>query len=752
AKQKDMNINKNQFEKTKNLGSQLAVFKSASTKSVQNDLTALVKLWDKIQRMLTQHENDLSQALKNAPPNQYLEAIKALTQWIENVEAVLKSESFQVTEVDVLEDKLERYQELQQTLKSQKGNFDYVCTTGADLVKSATSQQRAEVLQSDINSLTTSWSNVSSSVQERSEKLEKAISDVRQWQDEVDAIEVWMKDVEDFLQVEEPALGDIETLEAQLEQSLALQDDIHDTLQPNMTSINEAGSKLTQEGAQAYALKITTMLAQLNDCWQRIKHLAKDQKDTLEKSLKRSKSFKDSMVKLLDWIDDIENEYVSKELNLQDPADIQNSLRKYQKINDELKEKEKDIDAIISTGKPIVLQAAVSVKETLSREMEILNERWKSLKENIQNRYKMMSEASESWKALKKLLEEERSWITEFEKEFAGAPKFGNSADLADELTELREDHQKHVVVNRAKIQEHTKYLLTHRIMVTSIEREIKEYNQQVEDVTSKLQDREKALADTALLMKQTDNDIKALDQWLLQVNKTLDQRLVSNIVAADVPEEFMKLQTDLSQHENKLEKLNRGVRIKAPPGSGLSQQQLQQKVDGLKKRMEEIQFKFRRFQKPADFEPKMAHVKNILDSVDKGVSVISLKNGESEVIQSQLDACMGFYKSLSEVKPGVEYVIKTGRQIVDKKQVENPQDLTEKLNTLKQQYNILGKKVTDGKMSLEKGLKLSRSFKKEMVSLNDWLKKTEVILDSKDIDGKMPDNLEAELKWSQHC
>lgn len=53
------------------------------------------------------------------------------------------------------------------------------------------------------------------------------------------------------------------------------------------------------------------------------------------------------------------------------------------------------------------------------------------------------------------------------------------------------------------------------------------------------------------------------------------------------------------------------------------------------------MQLKFRKFQKPADFDPKMVHVKDILQNVEDGIGVLDIKNSEPEVIQTQLDACM---------------------------------------------------------------------------------------------------------------
>ena len=52
------------------------------------------------------------------------------------------------------------------------------------------------------------------------------------------------------------------------------------------------------------------------------------------------------------------------------------------------------------------------------------------------------------------------------------------------------------------------------------------------------------------------------------------------------------------------------------------------------------------------------------------------------------------FYKTMSEIKTEVEYVIKTGRQVVDKKQVDFPDKLSAQLDAIKQQFNDLGTQV----------------------------------------------------------
>jgi len=48
----------------------------------------------------------------------------------------------------------------------------------------------------------------------------------------------------------------------------------------------------------------------------------------------------------------------------------------------------------------------------------------------------------------------------------------------------------------------------------------------------------------------------------------------------------------------------------------------------------------------------------------------------------------------MSEAKSEVEYVIKTGRQIVEKKQVDQPDQLNTQIDAVKLLYNELGAQV----------------------------------------------------------
>ncbi|XP_077601592.1 dystrophin-like isoform X2 [Crocuta crocuta] len=172
--------------------------------------------------------------------------------------------------------------------------------------------------------------------------------------------------------------------------------------------------------------------------------------------------------------------------------------------------------------------------------------------------------------------------------------------------------------------------------------------------------------------------------------------------------------------------------------------------IDVAQKKLQDVSLKFRLFQKPANFEQRLQESKMILDEVKMHLPALETKSVEQEVVQSQLNHCVNLYKSLSEVKSEVEMVIKTGRQIVQKRQTENPKELDERVTALKLHYNELGAKVTERKQQLEKCLKLSRKMRKEMNALTEWLAATDTELTKRSAVEGMPSNLDSEVAWGK--
>ncbi|GLD69340.1 dystrophin-like protein [Lates japonicus] len=213
------------------------------------------------------------------------------------------------------------------------------------------------------------------------------------------------------------------------------------------------------------------------------------------------------------------------------------------------------------------------------------------------------------------------------------------------------------------------------------------------------------------------------------------------------------RLQTigaEIAAHEVTVEEMRRrNVANLPPPTTDGKAARGGTMLDQLQRKLREISTKYQLFQKPANFEQRMLDCKRVLEGAKAELHILDIKDVEPEKIQSHLSGCMKLYKLLSEVKLEVETVIKTGRQIVQKQQTENPKAMDEQLTALKLLYNDLGAQVTEGKQDLEKALSLSQKFQKESAALQEWLTTNEAQLQQKNSCGDMPADIDAEIAWA---
>merc|ERR1719192_471416 len=100
----------------------------------------------------------------------------------------------------------------------------------------------------------------------REKEVQDMSNSLEQWREEVGGLHLWMREVDVFLHAEDAALGDLATLEAQIKESNALQDDI-ETLQPNVDNINDAGETLMGRCEVAFRGQLEAEMAKVNIGW-----------------------------------------------------------------------------------------------------------------------------------------------------------------------------------------------------------------------------------------------------------------------------------------------------------------------------------------------------------------------------------------------------------------------------------------------------------------------------------------------------
>ncbi|XP_074761572.1 dystrophin isoform X6 [Athene noctua] len=706
------------------------------------DLAAFTSHFKQILADMHAREKQLQNIFDSLPPAHYKETMNTILVWIQQSETKLSMPQVAVAEYEIMEQRLRELKALQSSLQEQQKGLNYLSTTVEDMSRKAP-EEISQRYRSEIDVILGRWKKLSAQLVEHCQKLEELMTKLQRFQNDTKTLKKWMAEVDVFLKEEWPALGDSEALEKQLEQCTALVNDIQ-TIQPSLNSVNEAGKKMKSEAEPEFASRIETELKDLNIQWEHICQQAYAKKAALKGGLDKTVSLRKDLSEMHEWITQAEEEYLERDFEYKTPDELQKAVEELKRAKEEAMQKEVKVKLITDSVNNFIAKAPPAAHEALKKELDVLITSYQRLCSRLNGKCKTLEEVWACWHELLSYLDAENKWLSEIELKLKATENIQGGAEEISESLDSLERLMRHPEDNRNQIRELAQTLTDGGILDELINEKLEKFNTRWEELQQEAVRRQKSLEQSIQSAQETDKTLRLIQESLAVIDKQLTAYIADRVDAAQVPQEAQKIQSELTSHEISLEEMKKRNRGKDAAKRVLSQ------IDVAQKKLQDVSMKFRLFQKPANFEQRLQECKRILDEVKLQVPKLEMKSVEQEVVQSQLDHCMKLYKSLSEVKSEVETVIKTGRQIVQKQQTENPKELDERLTALKLQYNELGAKVTEKKQELEKCLKLSRKLRKEINPMTEWLAATDAELTKRSAVQGMPSNLDAEVAWGK--
>uniref|UniRef100_A0A7N4Q1I4 Dystrophin n=1 Tax=Sarcophilus harrisii TaxID=9305 RepID=A0A7N4Q1I4_SARHA len=706
------------------------------------DFVAFTNHFKQILSDLQSRENQLQSTLDSLPPTHYLERMNTILTCIQQSETKLSIPQVSVTEYETMEQRLRELKALQSSLQEQQPGLNLLNTTVEEMSKKAPPEINKKY-QLELEGIQTRWKKLSSRLLEHCQKLEEQMTKLQQFQNDIKTLKKWMAEVDVFLKEEWPALGDSEALEKQLKQCTVLVNDIQ-TIHPSLISVNDVGEKIKNEAEPQFASKVQAELKELNFQWDHICQQAHAKKEALKGGLDKTVSLRKDLSEMHEWITQAEEEYLERDFEYKTPDELQKAVEELKSAKEEALQKEVKVKLLTDSMNNFIARAPPVAHDALKKELDTLITNYQRLCSRLNGKCKTLEEVWACWCELLSYLETENKWLTEVEIKLKATENIPGGAEEISEALDSLENLMQHPEENRNQIRELAQTLTDGGILDELINEKLEKFNSWWEDLHQEAVRRQKFLEQSIQSAQEIDKTLRLIQESLAFIDRQLTAFITDRVDAAQVPQEAQKIQSDLTSHEISLEEMK-----KRNQGKDTAKRVLTQ-IEVAQKKLQDVSMKFRLFQKPANFEQRLEESKRVLDEVKMQFPVLEMKSVEQEVVQSQLDHCMKLYKSLSEVKSEVENVIKTGRQIVQKQQTENPKELDERLTALKLHYNDLGAKVTEKKQQLEKCLKLSRKLRKEMNALTEWLAATDTELTKRSAVEGMPANLDAEIAWGK--
>uniref|UniRef100_A0A4W3HNV9 Utrophin n=1 Tax=Callorhinchus milii TaxID=7868 RepID=A0A4W3HNV9_CALMI len=515
------------------------------------------------------------------------------------------------------------------------------------------------------------------------------------------------------------------------------------TFQSNLTSMSEIEESLKKQPVPAISTAIWSSLVDSQARWEKIiNQLTEGQEKTL--------NLRKDLTEMREWIAQAEEEYLEKDFEYKSPEELETALEDMKRAKEDVLQKEVRVKILKDNIIVFSKKAPSGAQAWMSRELDLVLENYKRLCTRIQGKVYTLEEVWSCWCELLQYLDLENNWLNSLEEKLHIAENVPDNIEAVNEALESLESVLRHPADNRTQIRELGQTLIDGGILDEIISEKLEAFNARYEELSHQAVSKQISLEQHLQTSRENEQLIRDLQESLGRLDKQLTSYLTDRVDALQLPQEAQKIQTDIAAHETNLEEMKMrnvgtspSLEIKPFIRGGTQ-------LDLLQRKFREVSTKFQLFQKPANFEQRMLDCKRVLDSVKADLPVLDLRSVEPDKIQSQLDDCMKLYKTLSEVKLEVETVIKTGRQIVQKQQTDNPKLMDEQLTALKLLYNDLGAQVTEGKQDLEKAFQLSHKLNNEAESLSEWLASTEAELKQKSSAGNIPSNLDSEIAWTR--
>ncbi|XP_053338740.1 utrophin-like isoform X2 [Clarias gariepinus] len=483
--------------------------------------------------------------------------------------------------------------------------------------------------------------------------------------------------------------------------------------------------------------------------WDALSKQLQQRQERVAESQEKVLNLRKDLVEMREWMSQVDEEFLMRDFEYKSPEELEEALQEMKRAKEDVLQKEVRVKILKDSIKVLTSKAPPGGQD-LNRELAEVLQNYNKLCDRFKSKCHTLEEVWSCWMELLQYLDLESGWLSSLEETLQDTETLPENSDSTSQALESLESVLRHPGDNRTQIRELSQTLIDGGILDDLITEKLDNFNSRYDDLNQQVLERQTALEQHLGTLKENETALNTLQDLLTQLDQTLTSYLTDRIDAFQIPQEAQGIQADITALEASLEDLRRRNVGNAPaPASDGKTSRGGTMLDHLQRKFREINTKFQLFQKPANFEQRMLDCKRILENARAELHVLDLTDTQPEQIQTHLAGCMKLYKMLSEVKLEVETVIKTGRQIVQKQQTENPKSMDEQLTALKLLYNDLGAQVTEGKQELEKALSLSQRLQKDSAALQDWITTTHTQLEKKINTGDMPADIDAEIAWA---
>merc|ERR550532_1269405 len=272
-------------------------------RAIKEPLAEVNRRWTDLNKSIVVRQKELEHALLRL--GQFQHALNELLVWIERTDKTLDTLKPVYGDPQVIEVELAKLKVIVNDIQAHQSSVDTLNDAGRQIIETEKGSREASQTQQKLNELNSKWNALLTKGEDRQAELEDALREAQEFNQEVQDMLMWLNDVDTALSTSKPVGGLPETAQDQLDRFMEVYHDLEAT-GPKIEALLGRGQDYLKKSKEGQATNLQNNLKSLKARWDNIMNRANDKKIKLEIALKEALEFHEALQSFIDWLTNAE--------------------------------------------------------------------------------------------------------------------------------------------------------------------------------------------------------------------------------------------------------------------------------------------------------------------------------------------------------------------------------------------------------------------------------------------------------------
>ncbi|XP_060703661.1 microtubule-actin cross-linking factor 1 isoform X11 [Hemiscyllium ocellatum] len=518
--------------------------------NLKRRLDKLNQSWQSLLQKTEGREQQLEAALQQA--ESFHSEIEDFLQWLSRVENQLAASKSTGGLPETAREQLNVHLELYREFYANEETYKNLLEKGR-LLLSARDDATGSNVEQCVTLLEQKWQLMSTKIEEKKTKLEDALSLATDFQNSLQDFINWLTQAEQSLNIIAPPSLIVDTVLFQIDEHKIFANEVN-SHRDQIIDLDKTGNQLKFLSQKQDVVLIKNLLFSVQSRWEKVVQRSVERGRALDEARKRAKQFFEAWKKLIDWLEEAENNLDTDLEISNDPDKIKLQLSKHKEFQKTLGGKQPVYDTTIRMGRSMKEKASLTDDcQKLDNLLGEVRDKWDTVCGKSVERQHKLEEAllfsGQFTDALQALVD----WLYKVEPQLAEDQPVHGDLDLVMNLMDAHKVFQKELGKRTGSVQvlkrSARELIENSRDDTTWVKVQLQELSIRWDTVCKLSVSKQTRLEQALKQAEEFRNAVHALLEWLSEAEQSLRFRGV-------LPDDVESLQSLIDLHKEFMKKV----------------------------------------------------------------------------------------------------------------------------------------------------------------------------------------------------